>query len=66
MHEKRHERITADDDQRRATRTPPREPRYDLAKLVAGMTPENAHPEVDWGEARGRRGLVAARPSLSC
>ena len=30
-----------------------REPRYDLATLLVGMTPENTHPEVDWGEPRG-------------
>ena len=26
---------------------------YDLAELVAGMSPENAHPEADWGESQG-------------
>ena len=35
----------------RSARRP--EPRYDLAQLVAGMGPEKAHPEVDWGEPRG-------------
>lgn len=31
----------------------PRKCGYDLAKLVAAMSPENAHPEVDWGDPRG-------------
>lgn len=26
---------------------------YDLADLVADMSPANAHPEVDWGEPQG-------------
>ena len=30
-----------------------REPRYDLAKLVAGITRDKEHLEVDWGEPRG-------------
>jgi antitoxin MazE len=25
-----------------------------LAELVAQITPENQHPEVDWGEPRGK------------
>ena len=53
MHETHDERVTADDDQREGDPDNPREPRYDLAKLVAGITPENAHPEVEWGEPRG-------------
>ena len=46
-------RIDHGDERRERDPETPREPRYDLAKLVAGMTPENAHPEVDWGEPRG-------------
>ena len=53
MRETHHERITPDDDQRRGDPDTPRGPRYDLANLVAGMTRENAHPEVDWGKPRG-------------
>ena len=34
----------------------PRKRGYDLAELVAGMSPENAHPEVDWGDPRGEPG----------
>ena len=30
--------------------------RYDLAELVAGITPENAHPEVGWGKPQGEEG----------
>ncbi len=26
---------------------------YDLAELVAGMSAENAHPEMDWGAPQG-------------
>ena len=26
---------------------------YDLADLVADMSPADAHPEVDWGPAQG-------------
>lgn len=26
---------------------------YDLADLVADMSPANTHPEVDWGAAQG-------------
>ena len=53
MREKRHERITADDHQHEGDPDSPRQPRYDLATLVAGMTRKNAQPEVDWGEPRG-------------
>src|SRR5260370_11105315 len=28
--------------------------RYTLEELVAGITPENRHPETDWGPARGK------------
>lgn len=28
-------------------------PRPTLEELVAGITPENRHPETDWGEAAG-------------
>ena len=29
-------------------------PYYTLAELIAGMRPENVHPETDWGPAVGR------------
>ena len=29
-------------------------PRYRLAKLVAGISVRNRHPETDWGPERGR------------
>lgn len=29
-------------------------PHYDIDDLVAGITPENVHPAVDWGAAVGR------------
>lgn len=41
------------DDGREDEQAQSHEPRYDLAKLVAELSPENAHPEVDWGEPRG-------------
>ena len=53
MHEKHHDRINADDHEREGTPDSPCEPRYDLARLAAGVTRDNAHPEVDWGEPRG-------------
>ncbi len=53
MDEQRHERINADDDQREGDPGNPRPPRYDLAKLVAGVTRKHAHPEVGWGQPRG-------------
>ena len=28
--------------------------RYTLAELVAKITPENAHEEIDWGEPVGK------------
>ncbi len=28
--------------------------RYRLDDLLAGVTPENVHPETDWGSPRGR------------
>lgn len=28
-------------------------PRYELEDLVRGITPENRHPEVDWGAPVG-------------
>lgn len=34
--------------------TPVRRPGYSLEELVAGITPENRHDEVDWGPPRGR------------
>lgn len=27
---------------------------YDLDELVSQITPENRHPETDWGEPQGR------------
>ena len=30
-----------------------RKKRYDLAELVAQITPDNEHPEVEWGAPRG-------------
>ncbi len=30
-------------------------PRYSLEELVAAITPENVHPEVDWGPLRSTR-----------
>ncbi len=32
----------------------PAKPHYTLEELVAGITPENLHPETDWGPAVGR------------
>ncbi|MGC1359238.1 MAG: AbrB/MazE/SpoVT family DNA-binding domain-containing protein [Xanthobacteraceae bacterium] len=32
---------------------PRRKPRYTLEQLVAGMTPENRHSELDWGPPVG-------------
>jgi len=29
---------------------------YSLKELVAGITPQNVHEEMDWGEAVGREG----------
>ena len=46
----------AADDAPRGAKPERREPRYDLGKLVEGMTPESAHPEVDWGEPQGEEG----------
>jgi antitoxin MazE len=34
--------------------TPARAPRYSLAALLAGVTPENCHGETDWGPPVGR------------
>ena len=31
----------------------PARPRYTLAELLAGMKPEHAHGEVEWGPPRG-------------
>lgn len=28
--------------------------RYDLARLMVGVRPENLHQETDWGPPRGR------------
>lgn len=32
-------------------------PRYALAELLEGMTPDTVHPEVDWGEPVGAETL---------
>ena len=29
-------------------------PRFELAELVAGVTPENQHGETDWGKREGK------------
>lgn len=34
--------------------SPPRRKRYKLDELVAGVTPENRHKEMDWGVDIGR------------
>jgi antitoxin MazE len=44
--------VTAKDGQLVVTVLIPR-PRYTLEELVAGITPENQHPEVDWGPPVG-------------
>ena len=31
-----------------------RKSRYTLDELLEGITPENSHPEVDWGSPMGR------------
>jgi antitoxin MazE len=31
-----------------------RKPRYRLSDLLAGITPDNVHPETDWGPSRGK------------
>lgn len=31
-----------------------RKPEYTLEDLVARITPDNRHPETEWGPARGR------------
>jgi antitoxin MazE len=35
---------------------PRRKRRYTLEQLVAGITPENRHPELDWGPPVGNEG----------
>lgn len=37
--------------------TPVGTPRYALDKLLAGITPDNLHAEVDWGEPVGNEAL---------
>jgi antitoxin MazE len=32
---------------------PVRAPEYDLATLIAAITPENLHAETDWGNSEG-------------
>jgi antitoxin MazE len=32
----------------------PARPRYRLADLLRKVTPQNRHPETDWGRAQGR------------
>lgn len=31
-----------------------RKPRYRLSDLLAGITPDNVHPETDWGRPVGK------------
>ena len=31
-----------------------RKKKYDLADMLARMTPDNLHPEQDWGRTQGR------------
>ena len=53
MQAKHDKRINADDHEHEAAPDSPHEPCYDLATLVAAVTREQVHAEVDWGEARG-------------
>lgn len=32
------------------------QPKYTLEELLAGITPENLHAEIDWGESMGMEG----------
>lgn len=32
----------------------PQKKKYILADMLARMTPDNLHPEIDWGPAQGR------------
>lgn len=36
---------------------PARRKRYTLDELLKGITPENVHPEIDWGPDVGREGI---------
>ena len=45
-------RLTAEEG--RIIIEPHSQPTYSLADLVAGITPANAHPEVDFGPAVGK------------
>lgn len=38
----------------RLVAAPERRKRYTLAELLAGVTPENRHPETDFGPPRGK------------
>lgn len=33
----------------------PKAPAYRLDELLAQVTPENRHDEIDWGEPRGKK-----------
>ena len=46
------ERLGDDEIRIKRARVVPR--RYSLARLVAGITDDNRHDEVDWGPPRGR------------
>ncbi len=47
--------ITAEDGELRLKPVKPaRRKRYTLDELLKGMTPENVHPEIDWGPDVGR------------
>lgn len=45
------ERLSDDEVRVKKARAVPR--RYSLAQLVAGITEQNRHDEIDWGPARG-------------
>jgi antitoxin MazE len=39
-------------------------PRYTLGQLLASMTPENVHPEVEWGGPVGRERFWEGQSAL--
>ena len=38
-------------------------PRYSLSELLAGITPDNAHPATNWGPRMGKE--ILASPIIS-
>jgi antitoxin component of MazEF toxin-antitoxin module len=48
------ERIGEDEVRLKKATTARRRRKYTLAQLLAGVTPENIHPEVDFGRPRGK------------